>query len=71
MVQNVHEKLNAGVPWKKQILRRRKLFTSKLDLNLQKKLNKSATVGDSFTCCCNLDTSEGSEMWRWTRMEIS
>jgi hypothetical protein len=41
MVQDVHEKLNPGLPWQKQQSTRSSLFrTSKLDLQLGKKLEK-------------------------------
>jgi hypothetical protein len=39
MMQDVHVKLNPGLPWQKQHSTRR-LFTSKLALNLWKKLVK-------------------------------
>jgi hypothetical protein len=40
MKQGVHEKLMPGLPWQKQHSTRRRLFTSKLDLELRKKLVK-------------------------------
>jgi len=39
MMQDVHVKLNPGLPWQKQHSTRRH-FTSKLNLNLRKKLVK-------------------------------
>jgi hypothetical protein len=38
MMQGVHKKLRPGLPWQKQHSTRRRLFTSKLDLELRKKL---------------------------------
>jgi len=38
MMQDVHKKLNPRLPWQKQHSTRQRLFTSKLDLNLRKKL---------------------------------
>jgi hypothetical protein len=38
MMQGVHMKLNPGLPWQKQRSSRRRLFASKLHLNLRKKL---------------------------------
>ena len=42
MMQDVHVKLNAGLPWKKTAFNRKKIFfsASKLDLNLRMKLVK-------------------------------
>jgi len=39
-MQNAHMKLNPGLPWQRQHSTRRRLFTSKSDLNLRKKLVK-------------------------------
>ena len=40
MMEDVHVKLNPGLPWQKLHSARRRLFTNKLDLNLRKKLIK-------------------------------
>jgi hypothetical protein len=41
MMQNIHGKLNAGLPRKKpRSARRRRLFTTKLELHLKNKLLK-------------------------------
>jgi hypothetical protein len=40
MMEDVRVKLNPGLPWQKLHSVRRRLFTSKLDLNLRKKLIK-------------------------------
>jgi hypothetical protein len=40
MMKGVHGKLNPGFPWEKQLSTVRRLFTSKFDLILLKKLVK-------------------------------
>jgi hypothetical protein len=40
----VHVKLNTGLSWREQHTRTRRLFSSKLDLNLRKKLGTSLCV---------------------------
>jgi hypothetical protein len=76
MMQDVHVKLNPGLPWQNQHLTERRLFTSKLDLTLRKKLAKC------YTCSAAMYVAEtwaslkvdqkylrGFEMWCWRRME--
>jgi len=52
-MQGVNVKLNARLPWQKQHSTR-KLFTSKLDLNLRKKF---------FKCCICRIALYGAETW--------
>jgi hypothetical protein len=63
---------------KAALYKKKTLFTSKLDLNLRKKLGKSYILRIAF---CGADTwtlrkidekyLESFEMWCWRRMEIS
>jgi hypothetical protein len=78
MIQGVHVKLNPELPWQKQHSTRRTLFTSKLDLNLRKKLVKCyiwsiALYGaETWTLRkVNQKYLKRFEMWCWRRMEIS
>jgi hypothetical protein len=79
MVQGVHEKLRPGLPWQKQHSARRRLFTSKLGLELREKLVKCyiwsiALYGAETWTLRKLDQKylESFEMWSWRRMvEIS
>jgi hypothetical protein len=48
MMQDVHVKLNPGLPLQRQHSTRSKLFTSKLNLNLRKKLVKGYIWGRAF-----------------------
>jgi hypothetical protein len=71
-------KLKAGIPWQKQHLTRRRLVTSKLDLNLRKKLVKCyiwsvALYGAETWTLRKADQKylESFEMWCWRRMDIS
>jgi len=73
-MQNVHVKLNPGLPWQRQHSTRR-LFTSKLDLNLRKKLVKCCIwslalyIAETSTLQ-KKDKYLGSfQMWCWRRME--
>jgi len=59
MMQDAYVRLNPGLPWQKQHSARRKFFTSKLDLNLRKKLVKCYIWG--ITLC-------GAE--NWTRGKV-
>jgi hypothetical protein len=76
MMQDVHVKLNPELPWQKQHSTRRRLFTSKLDLNLRKRLVKCyiwsiALYGAEMWTLRKVDQKylESSEMWCWRRME--
>jgi hypothetical protein len=69
-------KLNPELPWQKQHSTRRRLFTSKLDLNLGKKLVKCyiwsiALYGAEMWTLWKVDQKylESFEMWCWRRME--
>jgi hypothetical protein len=71
-------KLNTELPWQKQHSTRRRLVTSKLDLNLRKKLVKCyilsiALCGAETWTLGKVDRKclESFEMWCWRRMEIS
>ena len=68
-------KLNQGLPWQKLHLTRRIFFTSKLDLNLRKKLVKCyvwsmALYGAENWKLRGTDQKrlESFEMWCWRRM---
>ena len=78
MMEDVHVKLNPRLPWKKLHSARRRLFTSKLDFNLRKKLIKcyiwSMTLysyGAEIWTLRAADQKylESFEMWCWRRME--
>ena len=70
-------KLNPGLPWQKlHLTRRRIFFTSKMDLNLRKKLVKCyvwsmALYGAETLTLRATDQKrlESFEMWCWRRME--
>jgi adenine specific DNA methylase Mod len=71
-MQGVQEKLRQGLPWQKQKINKKKTpFTSKLDLELRKKLVKGyiwsiALYGaETWT----LQKLESYELWWWRRME--
>jgi hypothetical protein len=75
-MQGVYVKLNPELSWQKQHLTRRRLFTSKLNLNLRKKVVKCyiwsiALYGAEKWTLRKVDqTYLGSfEMWCWRRME--
>jgi len=75
-MQNVNMKLNPGLPWQRQHSTRRRLFTSKFDLNLRKKLVKcyvwSIALYSAETCTLQKKdkTCLGSfHMWCWRRRE--
>jgi hypothetical protein len=75
VMQGVHVKLNPGLLCQKQHKTRRRLFTSKLKLNLRENLVKCYTWSISSCGAETWDTSEirsemeGFEMWCWRRME--
>jgi hypothetical protein len=76
MMQDVQVKLNPELLWQKQHSTRRRLFTSKLDLNLRKRLVKCyiwsiALYGAEMWTLWKVDQKylESSEMWCWRRME--
>jgi hypothetical protein len=77
MMQDVQVNLNPELSWLKQHSTRRKnLFTSKLDLNLRKKLVKCyiwsiALYGAETWTLRKIDQKylESFEMWCWRRME--
>jgi hypothetical protein len=76
MIQDVHVKLNPGLPWQKQHSTRRVFFTSKFDLNLRKKLVKCyiwsiALYGAETWTLRTVDQEylESPEMWCWRRTE--
>jgi len=69
-------KLNPGLPWQRQHSTRRRLFTSKFDLNLRKKLVKCYIWGialysaETWTHQKKDKKCLGSfQMWCWRRME--
>ena len=69
-------KLNPGLPWQRLHLTRRRLFTSKLDLDLRKKLVKcyiwSMALYGAETWTLRAAAQkylESFEMWCWRRME--
>jgi len=75
-MKGVHGKLNPGFPCEKQVSTIRRLFTSKLDLILRKKLVKcyiwrialySAETGTLQLEDCKYLGS--FEMWCWRRVE--
>jgi hypothetical protein len=77
MVEDVHVKLNPGLPWEKTASNKKKtLFISKLDLNLRNKLVKCYMWSIAL---CGADTwtlqeadqkyLESSEVWCWRRMK--
>ena len=74
-MEDVHVKLNPGLPWQK-LHSARRLFTSKLDLNFRKKLIKCyiwsmAVYGAETWTLREADQKylESFEMWCWRRME--
>jgi hypothetical protein len=76
MMQDVHVKLNPGLSSQKQHSTRRRLFTSKLDLNVRKKLVKCyiwsiALYGAESWIIRKVDQKylESFGMWWWRRME--
>ena len=76
MMEDVLVKLNPGLPWQKLHSKRRRLFTSTLDLNLRKKLVKyyiwsMALYGAETWMLRAADQKylESFEMWCWRRME--
>jgi hypothetical protein len=62
--EGVHGKLNPGFPWQKQHLTRRRLFTSKLYLNLWKKVVKCYAWRTALCGAEIWDTSES----RWKKI---
>jgi len=75
-MQNVYMKVNPGLPWQRQHSTRRRLFTSKLDLNLRKKLVKcyiwsiALFSAEIWTLQKKDKKCLGSfQMWCWRRME--
>ena len=75
MMEDVRVKLNPGLPWQK-LRSTRTLFTSKLDLNLRKKLLKCyiwsmALYGAETWTLRAADKKhlDSFEMWCWRRME--
>ena len=77
MMEDVHVKLNPGLPWQKVAFSKKKtLFTSKLDLNLRKKLIKCyiwsmALYGAETWTLQAADQKylQSTKMWCWRRME--
>jgi hypothetical protein len=76
MMQDVHAKSNPGFPWHAAFNKKKTPFTSKLDLNLRKKLVKCyiwsiALYGaETWTLWKVGQKYLGSfEMWSWRRME--
>jgi hypothetical protein len=72
-MQGVHVKLNTELPWQK-LNNKKNLFTSKLELNLRKKLVKCyiwsiALCGAETWTLGKVDQKylESSEMWCWRR----
>jgi hypothetical protein len=75
-MKGVHVKLNPELPWQKQHSTSRRLFTSKLNLSLRKKLVKCYIWSIAL---CGAETwtlgkigqtyLESFEMWCWRRME--
>ena len=76
MTKDVHGKLHAGLPWQKHISTRKRLFTSKLDLSLRKKLSKvlhleiALHAAETWTLRKVYEKYlESFEMWRWRKIE--
>jgi hypothetical protein len=68
-MKDVHVKLNTGLSWQKAAFNRKKtLFTSRLDLNLRKKLVKCYIWSVAFYGAETWTHSESFEMWCWRRM---
>jgi len=44
MAQDVHVKLNPGLPWQQENLTRRRLFCQQLGLNFKEEVSKSAKL---------------------------
>jgi len=61
MMQDVYVRLNPGLPWQKQHSARIRFFTSKLDLNLGKKLLKCYIWGITL-CGAETTWESGSEI---------
>jgi hypothetical protein len=75
-MKDIHVKLNPELPCQKQHCTRRRLFISKLDLNLRKKLVKCyiwsiALYGAETWTLRKVDQKylESFEMWCWRSME--
>ena len=77
MMQDVHVKLNTGFSRQKQPLTKKKsLFTSKLDLNIRKKLVKCYIWNTALHMVKNLTLRKvdqkylkSLDMWCWRMME--
>jgi hypothetical protein len=76
MIGNVYVKLNPRLSWQKQHSTRTRLFTSKLDLNLRRKLVKfyiwnTELFGAGTWTLRAVDQKyqERYKMWFWRRME--
>jgi hypothetical protein len=75
MMRDVHVKLNPGLPQRNQHSTGRRLFTSKLDFNVRKKLVKYyiwniTLYGPETWTLRKVDKYlESFEMWCWRRME--
>jgi hypothetical protein len=77
-MQDVHAKLNPGLPLHKQYSTERILFTSKLHKKLRRKLVKrfiwsTALCGAEKWTLWKVDQKylESFEMWCWRRMKMS
>jgi hypothetical protein len=75
-MQELHVKLNPGLPWQKQHSEGQRLFSSKLELNLKQKLVKCYILSVAFCgaetwTLRKLDQSYGVsfEMWCWRSVE--
>ena len=79
MMEDIHMKLNPGLPWQKLHSARRRLFLPcKLDLNLRKKLincyiwSMALYGAETWTLrAADQKYLESFEMWCWRRIEIS
>jgi len=76
MMKDVHVKLNAGLPMTKTAFNKNALFTSKMDLNLRKKLVKCyiwsiALYGVETWTLQKVDQKylQRTEMWCWRQKE--
>jgi len=65
-MQDVHVKLNPGLPWQSSFLQEEGFFHQQIGLkNLRKKLAKLLHLEHSFVRCCSLDTSWSVSEIRW------
>ena len=74
MMQDVHVKLNPGLPWQKQHSTRKRLFSQQFGLKFKEETSNILHLEYSFVWCWNFNTtesrSESFEMWCWRGVEI-